>query len=346
MRKPRLNAEGRAIQTSDFYRLLGNNIVASVSQPCQDAVRRVERLLMVLHHPTSARRLTMALAAYLDESGTDKGSGSLKVATLAGYVLAPVGLRVLESDWERVLEIHEIPYVHMSEFAPNGKFHYFSPTEKQALFKDLAEVIRQNVQLGISVTVDVGRFRRFISENTDALVSPYLLLFSMFVRHVTDWLTCYHPHERISFVLDRGNRYRFQIDKFYNDAKDYEMAASRPHRLGTLTFADDREYCVLQAAGMLAYESRREAERLLHRSARAPSELYKQLVKDVPILPLLTDVDFVVAFGQMRSEASSSDLPPIDLVKLIQQHVGEAQSPATARCSKRKKRPLASGSNE
>lgn len=223
----------------------------------------------------------MVLTAYLDESGTDEVS---KEAALAGYVLDPVGFQVFEQDWQHILEIHELPYLHMKDFSPHGRFSHFTEAAKVALFRDLSEVIRQNALVGILTAVDTESYRRTISRDAvEQLFSPYAFLFRMSVELVASWAERYYQQEKIVYLLDFGNRYRAQIEDMYGVMKR-EQAAGQNYHLGPLSFDDDREYMALQAADMLAYETKKEFARKIGRSKRPRRGLFSELAKGIRYL--------------------------------------------------------------
>src|SRR5580704_17478528 len=86
------------------------------SNPVDGAVRIVSALHAQLHHSINlgSRRLSVALYAYLDESGKfHDGTGFI---CLCGYLADDVRMKRFTRRWSRLLTKYNLPPVHMTDF--------------------------------------------------------------------------------------------------------------------------------------------------------------------------------------------------------------------------------------
>lgn len=101
-------------------------------------------------------RLKAQMIAFLDESGTHAGS---RVTAMAGYVIKPDVLLVLENQWSSTLKEFQLDQLHMREFVPpHGKCSEWDEERRQTLLEQLILIIHQHSSVEVGAAVEVTEF--------------------------------------------------------------------------------------------------------------------------------------------------------------------------------------------
>jgi hypothetical protein len=214
--------------------------------------------LSVLNSPPGCW-LMAVLKAYFDDSG-DENDYRVLSSSLAGYVGTIDNWRYFEAAWQKTLQDHNIPYLHMKQFA-----HFRKPFDKYkndevgriALLESLINVIKDSHLEGVASCVDLRDLRSFNdnikkADREDAYaLNLYTCMWIMSKR----W-----PKTIIETILDRTNNIYAKIQKaiVYAQAdkhyKDYEYIQINPLNRH-LSF---RNVIPIQAADLLAWEMRKD----------------------------------------------------------------------------------------
>lgn len=199
------------------------------------------------------------LRAYFDDSG-DEDDPQILATSLCGYIGKLDNWQYFEDEWQKTLKKHDVPYLHMKEFA-HFKKHFAKYKEdiagRDSLLIDLIKVIQDSHLEGITTSVDLNDLRDFNQGNTnDELVNGYSLNL-----YTAMWIisNCW-PKTNIEIFLDKTNDVHKKIDI----ATKYAKADKNYHDDGylhifplnkQLSFID---ILPLQAADLIAYEVRKD----------------------------------------------------------------------------------------
>jgi hypothetical protein len=225
---------------------------------------------------------TELIRAFLDESGTHAGS---KITAMAGYLISPDSLPLLEDEWVAVLKKHGMDELHMKEFVPpHGKHSHWSEKEKRAVLEPLISLTREHSLVGIGAAVEMTEFmttsQAFAhSKSPDLVESPYQWCLRYCMVQAGAWAEGAGKLGPISYTLDEGCPSRGKVQQHYDFSRTNE-SLSKKYRLGPLAFADSKKVPALQCADLLAYEMYKEADRLLSNSERGTRGSFLALLRD------------------------------------------------------------------
>jgi hypothetical protein len=201
------------------------------------------------------------LIAYMDESGTHDPTGVQRgsaTPTIAGY-LAPYKMWTsFQRKWLKVLRRYEMwGRFHMKEYiAERGEFEGWSAAKRLSFMKALCDTIRSHELIGLGGTVDVKDYDLILPQwAKDEIRHPYYFCFAAMMKSLAQW----NPdldlsNNRINFVFDRKEGFQgFTEEMFYRLKKSSPIHA---RLLGDISFRSSDALMPLQAADLLAYETR------------------------------------------------------------------------------------------
>jgi hypothetical protein len=108
---------------------------------------------------------------YADDSGDD-ADPQHAVISVAGYLSDVSRWSTFEVRWDEVLRKYEVEYLHMKEWWDRDGTYKELKKDKEreaSFFRDLVQVIRDNITYCVSSVVRLNDFQRFNSENGLAL---------------------------------------------------------------------------------------------------------------------------------------------------------------------------------
>ncbi len=216
---------------------------------------------MLMHNSDDPERQTAAIRLYLDESGSG-GDPLTPHAIVGGLIINRPRYDAFEEVWPDVLERHGIdPPLHMKEFGrPHGRFASVSDVCRQALFADVASVINKHKLFSISASLSNQEYQtHFPSEVTD-IFSVYGMCFIL-AAMVNHKIAENHNHkERIPFILDSGNPNAEHVRMAHASMLKFQKDSFM--HVGSLTFDEDENLGILQAADVVAWGARRKATKI------------------------------------------------------------------------------------
>src|ERR1035437_71146 len=220
-----------------------------------------------LVHPRSSKHRSMAaLVAYFDESGVHDNKTAV---TIAGLVGTEQNWRKLENRWTAILAksgLAQGEAFHATALeGGRDPFHRLDVIRRGALYSQFVNIIVESSLIAIASGVLCDHFMRF-SETERSKIShgkpdvPYfhcLQDFWVAAAHCADTLP---EGEQIFFVSDNlDGGFRDNADASF---KAYKNDTNWPNsrRLDDLVFRPKEKFPALQAADLLAYESRSHFE--------------------------------------------------------------------------------------
>ena len=216
----------------------------------------------------------MTLQAWFDDSGT-KGTG--RWMAMAGLFGNAEVFAAISDDWDRHLRAEHpgrIRYFKMDEACSlNGESRHWREENRDAKVLQLAHRIDRADLLGITARVDLSAFESVAEkwehvkprpgdeQRHHSMGQPYLLLFQYVLVTVVTEAVERGVTSPIEIIFDEQSLFRPTILSGYDELRNDEII---PERRGVMPiqpwFRDDRNFVVLQAADMLAGESRLVAE--------------------------------------------------------------------------------------
>jgi hypothetical protein len=183
------------------------------------------------------------LEAYFDESGdlADKRG----IFCISGYVLESDAAEVMDQEWERVLEHHNLPYFHMVDCAHgNEEFKGKAKAERVEIETKLIGLIKKYTIRGYSVIGNARHFPEPTEDNPDVYThcalwaADFVDVLLQGIRQVGADVSCF---------FEAGHKSR---------GRAYPLVAERLAKFGAkVAFRRKEELRLLQAADLLAWQT-------------------------------------------------------------------------------------------
>lgn len=212
----------------------------------------IAELADALHGLDNTWKALALLVAYLDESGTHKGS---RITAVSGFVGTKDTWAEIENSWKEALADFEVPAFHSVDCEQGeGDFSRMDIALRVALVNRLARLIgRQKGRLlpvwsavfndGWEKVQRIGRFG-------EAHPKPFHLCFRYVAQRLSDWSARQAGGSQIALVYAEQSEFERSVLDLYSAYRD----TRREGRFVSLTIASPRVYVPLQAADLLAYE--------------------------------------------------------------------------------------------
>jgi hypothetical protein len=213
--------------------------------------------LSIFNPPPKGHLMAVVIKGYVDDSR----AGDSHLWALGGFVGFVDQWEDFERDWSLLLDTHEIPHLHMREFAdPKGVYAKWWPAKEHyaelaALFQDVVKVIGRSKIEGFGGMTRCADLKRFNDENGTAL-EPYPLaaygsLIGLWKRHEREPIEVLFDHvEQVGSQLISAKKLA-DSDRYY--AGDFDNIQMIP--LNRAWSA--KKILPLQAADFLAWEWRK-----------------------------------------------------------------------------------------
>ncbi len=213
-----------------------------------------------MHNSDDPERQIAAVRLYMDESdGDDPGTPH---AVIGGILVNRSGYELFEDKWDQLLDRHGIdPPLHMKEFGrPDGRFAAISDCCRRELFIEVAELINRYKLGSITTSITNEEYKTHIPEVVRDKFSVYGMCFNLAVMLNHKLAVNHNYNDRIPLFLDKGNPYKGHVVEAHAAALEFQRHTFL--HVGSLTFDDDKDFGVLQAADVIAWGSRRRESQI------------------------------------------------------------------------------------
>lgn len=216
--------------------------------------------------------------AYFDESGKyhDK-----KVVTFCGVCAPAQKMQSLEEDWNSLLRKYEMPYLHMQQALRlskplSKKIKAHSAPERIDALKPFADCIREHVELGIAITVDVDAYAAMSVEGRRRLGGSPDPHYLAFMSGIMGPVLYVQEQDFVSLICDDNEETAINCFQFYRRIRKLHKPAH--DKLVSISFAQDKQFPALQSADFIASLVRLEAHRQFERRPYDYRELFLHLI--------------------------------------------------------------------
>jgi len=200
------------------------------------------------------------LYAYFDQSGHESEHA---VVALSGFVDGLERWRQFQDNWCQLLRSYELPSFRTVQALrysqPYGKMEKGDAEKRTEDILPFVRTIRDSLQLGITVAVDISAYRLApsIIHQSFGDRADYFAFYEAIVR-ILRYFAIPRTHE-LALIYDEEDG---QAARFYQMLRKMKLAAPEiKQRVTSICFCNDVAFPPLQAADLLAYFSRKEAER-------------------------------------------------------------------------------------
>ncbi len=222
------------------------------------------------------------LTVYFDESYSH--SPAPLVYTVGGYLATDRRWRKFEKEWKAVLDSESLPPFSMKDFDnPHSKTYGTWPKEKKITFlKTLHGIINKTYLMSFSTSVIVSDYQALSDVEKFVFGRPHPCAAVNCLKHIAEWATEAGVIEPILYVFEEGTVDDKELRRLFNQTVTAEQKAH--YRIRSLAFGT-KELSPLQAADIVAYETRKEISRRLdsehHRDVRASIKHLNDAKRDV-----------------------------------------------------------------
>jgi hypothetical protein len=235
------------------------------------------------------------LHAYFDDSGKESDP-SHRFVCLAGFFGPAVWMADFASAWQGLLIKHEIRDFHMKKLMSEDfmKRKGWDEPKRRSVIGDFIALVNKSDLIPVGCAIDADYWRTFSKERQRLLDSPQLFCFQRVLRRIVDRQESADDSQYVAIYVDRDVAYSGARLQQFNKIKARDKRADR---FVQITFADAAKVAPLQAADLLAWETRLH---LLRRAQNKPSTpRWKELLEAVPERE---------AIGELWDFESSEDL--------------------------------------
>ncbi len=232
---------------------------------------------------------------FFDDSGKESDSAN-RIVCIAGYLAAGDAYwSLLTQGWGNQLVRHGISWVHMKDLMQNqdeySALNWDWPT-KRSVLEDFIKVIKASQLTGFGVAVDADAWRAVPKEITQSEGTAQEFCFMRIIRMITDRMKISRPDDWISLYFDCDEGFTPARFKKYIGLRNREPDVSRYFR--AFSIADPKSFLPLQAADLLAWETRKDLMRKLGGFESRPefNFIFESLPGEV--------LDYGVSFGRPK----------------------------------------------
>lgn len=204
------------------------------------------------------RLLFCMLASFTDDSGSDKRG---PVFILAGYVSTVALWQEFSDAWHAGLQSgpRKLEYFKMQEaaFSGKGQFKKWRRAERDAKVDELARIVKRYAMFGVQAVLWWNDFNAVQARYRKYPIDPYILLFNHVMAAAVTHVRRLQIEEKIEFYFDDQGRTGDIALQAYRIAQARIAAEMLEYVAGPPNHKSDRVVLPLQAADMLAWQSRR-----------------------------------------------------------------------------------------
>ncbi len=246
------------------------------------------------------------LSAYFDESGK---SHSQRVVTFCGVCAPANKIQSFEDEWNGLLRRYGMPYLSMKEalrlkkpLSKNVKA--LGKRERIDALEPFSDCIREHIELGISVAVDVQAYEKDLSVEARRRLGgspdPHYLAFMSGIMGPVAYV---QSDDHVSLICDDDEATALNCYQFYRRVRKVHKLAH--DKLISISFAQDRQFPPLQAADFVASLVRLEAHRQFENRPYDYRELFLHLTAPQSPAKMMWGISF---YGSERMKAFGKKL--------------------------------------
>jgi hypothetical protein len=180
----------------------------------------------------------LRLEVHFDESGTDADE-----LTLAGYIFQADRIDQFAAEWNKLLNMHSLPFLHMRDFAPGN-----------VPFKNIDNRIRLQMQfMSLIKKYTVNGIVCNIRNNKDNRGQSYLDGVKGAVKQVLNWVDQVGFEGKIAYYFEAGATGQGLAESYFREIAE-DSAECRSHFYAYHEFVKKDGGVCVQAADFLAWQ--------------------------------------------------------------------------------------------
>jgi len=219
----------------------------------------------------------VVIEAFFDDSGKES-QGDHRFVCIAGYLAHDQVWWGFQQRWRHLLMRHGIPAVHMKDWEGTRREKKWALNYGHRVLSEFIGAIKDSQLIGFGVAVDADVWRKLSSQRRKSFGDAQEFCFQRLLRRIIDRLDQAQERDAIELVFNRDYQFarpRLRLLEHINK-RDPRMAS----RVAAISFGDARHYYLLQAADILAWQTRKH---LVNQSGtQAETEGWRELFSALP----------------------------------------------------------------
>jgi hypothetical protein len=216
----------------------------------------------------------LVVHGFFDDSGKESHNQE-RFVSLAGYLSYPAALSAFIEEWQQLVLHHGLPGLHLRAIMRPDFLEKqgWDQAKRNAVLMEFAALIPKHKLVGVGVGIDAEHWRNLPKARRRAFGNAQEFAFQRIVWQIGNRLQGLSENDFISVCFDQDRDFSGARLNLFWHAKDRFKWARRFHEI---SFGDSRYIVPLQAADLLASETRKE---LIRRAEDKPStERFKSLL--------------------------------------------------------------------
>jgi hypothetical protein len=195
------------------------------------------------------------------------------VYTIGCYVSTHVQWKTFQKEWRRILDAENIEFFHMVDFqACKPPYGSWSKEKRASFLASLHAVIHKRTLMSFATTADIEDFENLTAEQKEALVNPHVFAAKNCMKAVGVWAARnIINYPLIAYIFEKGSPHDNKLKRLFTE--EFTDEDRWFFRMASLAFVDKKIMSPLQAADIVAYESRKEIVRRLDVANPRPARL-------------------------------------------------------------------------
>ncbi|MGE3745073.1 MAG: DUF3800 domain-containing protein [Sphingomonadaceae bacterium] len=222
---------------------------------------------------------------YFDESGTHADARTM---SMAGYWFSVEQARKFSRDWAKDLQKLGISAAHMTDCALGfGEYAELTLNQRVESEKLLISHIKRRSKFGISVCLNQPTYERIFAHVSGA-PSAYTFLLLTCVNKIAAHIKQTNYAGKVAYFFEAGHANSSEANKFMNFLAKNFSEEEDAYRYAAHSFVDKRISLPLQAADMLAWQTRHFFDRALDGHNR-PRKDFDALVRPCDLMSFVEE---------------------------------------------------------
>lgn len=250
----------------------------------------LDDLWFIMHHSDDPERLTLSIACYLDESGTDATNPE---AVVGGIVMRREGFIRFEDDWNSILADFNIASpLHMKEFGQHGRHGHLDYPTRDKLFNELVYIINRYKIYSVAVSLSHEQYNDLLSDKSKKEVSIYGLCFMFCAHQCFAMSQTNHYYGNMAFLMEEGNEFAEDVRKAHAGMMKMRKEGATYISNGSLTM-EPKDLSTLQAADIICWGERRRVTGLpIHKGFEPIEKIFEEThIKNQYTEDLINSID-------------------------------------------------------
>lgn len=205
----------------------------------------------------SSKTWSLMIRAYFDDSGKES-TPSGQFVCMAGYLADSSYWELFASEWRQRLLEHGISSIHMKDLIPlQGEYKKlgWDAAKRDEVLKQFIQVIKATRLIGFGVGVDALAWRE-LRKVYSKLDDVQTFCFARTMRMVIETVKAAAPRDFVAIHFDPDPQFGAARLRLFDEIWGHDPTARS--YLASITFADKIIFSPLQAADLLAWETRKE----------------------------------------------------------------------------------------